>query len=161
MIRALIVASLALCASAARAEPPAAVEGAWTFTTSEYHVAKSGALRTYTIVQGDLRVSPSQDERAYACDMRTTQNWYEQNGNAKPIVTETMSSVQSCTLTRDGDKVTIIGTIVSVTDEGYRADDFSLKLESASRMTGDMHSRWQDNRPVAKAVFQRGPGMIS
>jgi hypothetical protein len=156
-----LAAAAALCiANVAQAAPPAPVEGAWTFTTAEYHVYETDGFRTYTTVEGDLQVGAAQGG-AHRCNMRTTQNWYEQKARSKPVVTDSMSSVQTCTLTRDGDKITIVGTIVSATSDGYRADDFTLTLESSSRMIGQMHSRWQENRPVAKAIFQRGPGMTS
>lgn len=158
MIRAALVA-LALTATGAHAAEP--VEGAWTFATAHYRVHEEGGLRTYTMVRGTLTVAPGAGG-AHPCEMRTEQSWYEQKKNAKPIVTDSQTSVQTCTLTQNDDgKITIVGEIVSASSEDYRADDFTLTLESASRMSGQMHSRWSDGQPVAKAAFQRGGGEIS
>jgi hypothetical protein len=148
-----------LTSSAFAAEP---VDGAWTFTTSQYRVHDQDGVRSYTIVRGTLLVKPEVEVGVHACEMRTEQVWYEQIQKNKPIVLDTLTSEQSCKLTQTGDgKITIIGEIVSASDDGYRADDFSLTLESSSRMSGQMHSRWSDNKPVAQATFYRGSGEVS
>jgi hypothetical protein len=158
MIRATLLALVALTGSAFAAEP---VDGAWTFTTSQYRANEFDGVRTYTIVRGTLVVEPSTDDE-HKCEMTTEQAWYEQEDDSKPVAVETETSEQTCLLTQSKEgKVTIVGEIVSSSQPGYRADDFSLTLESSSRMTGEMHSRWSDNKPVAKAIFSRGNGEIS
>ena len=131
----LVLAALALMAAAKAPEP---VDGAWNFKTASYD--------TGCVMTGHLMVSPSGAGKTHACKLTA----YENCPGIK------ITTQQNCKLAETNGAIVITSTIVHSTSANYAPDDFSLKLESAARMTGELRSA-----DIAPVVFYRSEDAVS
>ena len=133
-----LAALIAAAGAAPRPDPAAAVLGAWRFQTEPY---ASGCVMT-----GDLVVMRDANRKGFTCRLVAHE--------ACPEIKITAQQV--CTLAHAHGAITITSTIEHVTSPNYAPDNFALKLESASRMSGELRSA-----DIAPVVFWRGPGATS
>jgi hypothetical protein len=131
---ALLAAPVALAAG-----PKHNVTGAWSFKTQQYD---GGCVMT-----GQLTVERKAKGAAHVCKITAHETC--------PGIS--IKADQNCTLTERDGKVRIASTIVKVEPAlGYTPDDFELRLESSSRMIGELRSA-----DVAPVMFYRGDTPIS
>jgi hypothetical protein len=136
-IRTVFVALCALCAMGAAARET--VDGAWSFSTAPFD---GGCVMT-----GALVVLPSDAQGRHACRLTTMEICPAIRGGAE----------ESCVLTEDKGEIVIKSVITKGPGAAYEPDDFALRLESASRMSG----RLQSAGGTAPAIFVRGPAAVS
>jgi hypothetical protein len=141
MIRRAAFLALALTGAIAAiaATPREQLAGNWSFQTDIY----DGHCR----MTGQLYVKPSPRNGVFTCTLRAT----ETCGGDK------YSADQTCTLSEKTGAVTITSKIVKASVSNYFPDDFTLKVENASRMRGQLRSAGL----IAPVLFFRGPDMLS
>jgi hypothetical protein len=132
-----ITLAAAIGAAATAAQRPT-VAGAWAFKTEPYP--------DRCVMTGELVVQPQRSKAGYVCKLTAYETCAAVKNTAK----------QSCVLSESNGAVTITSTLISTTYPDYLPDNFTLKLESAARMSGQLRSA--DTAPV---IFYRGAGAIS
>lgn len=134
----MFVAAFAGAAGAA----PANISGKWTFHTNKFEGC--------TIV-GEMTVGPGKNG-VYSCAFKTTQTCDQIVGGA----------TQTCTATRNGDKLTIKSTVKSFEwATGYDPDDFELTIKSGAYMKGGFASVHEAFTDEAVVEFYRGDTPVS
>jgi hypothetical protein len=101
---------------------PANVSGAWSFQTQTY----GDGCRMF----GKMTIRPDASGR-HVCTFSTEEHCPDIVARAQ----------ESCTAQRNGAALSIKSTVLSVSPKvGYDPDDFDLKIDSSSYMTGQMKS---------------------
>jgi hypothetical protein len=101
---------------------PANITGAWTFQTQAY----ADGCRMF----GKMTIRPDANGR-HICTFSTEEH-------CPDIVAKAQ---ESCTAQRNGAALSITSTVLSVSPKvGYEPDDFDLKIDNSSYMTGTMNS---------------------
>ena len=146
MIARFLLAGAALLGLIAAA-PRDDVVGAWSFKTASFD---GGCVMTGTLV-----VLPGDAQGHHVCRLTTMEVCPRIKGGAE----------ESCDLTSADGAVTITSTITrgpappsgNGPGPAYEPDNFTLKLETAARMSGKLHS----GGGAGSVVFFRGPGAVS
>ncbi|MGD2134023.1 MAG: hypothetical protein PVI23_14610 [Maricaulaceae bacterium] len=121
------------------------ITGAWTFETKIFdQICK---------MTGDLVLEPGENPGEYVGDLTA-----HQRCGLPDIGYEDWRAVQTVQAVRDGDRLTITSTIISVTPqtELYFPDDFDLEIVDGALMPGQLRSI-----TVVPAVFYRGDAPIA
>ncbi len=141
MIRRAAFLALALMGALAAiaATPREQLAGNWSFRTSVYD--------NNCQMTGTVFVRPNARNGVFTCTLRAV----EACGKDKYTAEET------CTLTEKNGAVTITSKIVKASVPNYYPDDFTLKVENASRMRGQLRSAGL----IAPVLFFRGPDIVS
>jgi len=101
---------------------PANISGAWSFQTQTY----ANGCRMF----GKMTIRPDANGR-HVCTFATEEH-------CPDIVAKAQ---ESCTALRNGGALSIKSTVLSVSPKvGYDPDDFDLKIDSSSYMSGTMRS---------------------
>lgn len=123
------------------AESETDITGEWSF------VAKTPDECSFT---GVALLMPGDTKDQYACELTATQQCFA----------ETWQVRQSCSATQVGDQLVITSTIEEFIqgseNQGYKPDNFSLKIKSSDHMRGVLLS-WGTHI----AEFRRADGTIS
>jgi hypothetical protein len=140
----LLAATIATTASAQRRTDAPSILGAWRFETARYDVTQSGGCQ----MKGSMTIVRGRDANTFTCRFIATEscNWGE------------WSAEQTCTATRQGDKLEITSTVVRLTPNNisYAPDNWSLTIRSTDLMVGELRSA-----DIANVQFRRGPAIIS
>jgi len=105
--------------------PIAPLAGTWRFKTHTYG-------DQMTLMTGIVQIGP--DRTGQDCTMRTSERTQLRG------YIHSVSSVQSCAVTKDKDNVTILSTVESSSSESYVPDNFLLSVERKNRMRGKLQS---------------------
>ena len=127
----------------ANAQEPGDISGVWSFRTGDYY---DGCRIT-----GEMVILPTDQQGAFACEFTTHEVCPNLEGEIR----------QACTARKNGDSIRIESRLTEIIRQspqpyGYSPDNWSLKIETRDRMTGQL-----DSAARALVVFERFDPPIS